>query len=114
MKTLSRAGRLGRKFKKVQTVMIILIPAYFIARTVIGLIFNIQIMKGTQPHYENETKQYDVIDIVNDYKLNFCRGNILKYIIRAGKKKDEIGDLVKAQDYLKRELERLREKPLEF
>jgi hypothetical protein len=41
MKTLSRAGRLGRQFKKVQKVMIILIPAYFIARTVIGLIFNI-------------------------------------------------------------------------
>ena len=67
-------------------------------------------MKGTQIHYEGNG-QYDVIDIINDYRLNFCRGNILKYVIRAGRKEDELGDLLKAKDYLERELERIREEP---
>ena len=67
-------------------------------------------MKGTQVHYEGNG-QYDVIDIINDYRLNFCRGNILKYVIRAGRKEDELGDLLKAKDYLERELERIRQEP---
>jgi hypothetical protein len=66
-------------------------------------------MKGTQPHYENG-KDYDVIDIINDYQLNFCRGNILKYVIRAGKKRDELQDLSKAKDYIEREIQLLRNK----
>lgn len=61
-------------------------------------------MKGTQPYYENG-KDYDVIDIINDYQLNFCRGNILKYVIRAGKKRDELQDLLKAKDYIEREIQ---------
>ena len=64
-------------------------------------------MKGTQPYYENG-KDYDVIDIINDYQLNFCRGNILKYVIRAGKKRDELQDLLKAKDYIEREIQLLR------
>ena len=67
-------------------------------------------MKGTQIHYEGNG-QYDVIDIINDYRLNFCRGNILKYVIRAGRKEDELGDLLKAKDYLEREIKRIREQP---
>ena len=67
-------------------------------------------MKGTQIHYEGNG-QYDVIDIINDYRLNFCRGNILKYVIRAGRKEDELGDLLRAKDYLERELERIRQEP---
>jgi hypothetical protein len=66
-------------------------------------------MRGTQPHYENG-KDYDVIDIINDYELNFCRGNILKYVIRAGKKRDELQDLLKAKDYIEREIQLLRNK----
>jgi|TARA_R110002167_G_scaffold350342_1_gene562554 hypothetical protein len=64
-------------------------------------------MKATQTHYDNG-KDYDIIDVCNDYSLNFNRGNILKYIARAGKKKDELGDLLKAQDYLEREIQILR------
>tara|TARA_R110000796_G_scaffold66805_2_gene153535 strand:- start:1760 stop:1966 length:207 start_codon:yes stop_codon:yes gene_type:complete len=64
-------------------------------------------MKATQIHYDNG-KNYDVIDIINDYELNFSRGNVLKYVIRAGKKSDELGDLLKAQDYLSREIELIR------
>ena len=64
-------------------------------------------MRGTQPHYENG-KDYDIIAVIRDYDLNFYRGNIVKYIARAGKKHDELLDLIKAQDYLNREIELLR------
>ena len=65
-------------------------------------------MRSTQVHYDNG-KDYDVIDVINDFNLNFSRGNILKYICRAGKKKDELQDLLKAKDYLEREIERIRD-----
>jgi hypothetical protein len=42
-------------------------------------------MKATQLHYENG-QGYDIIDVCKDYSLNFNRGNILKYVARAGKK----------------------------
>ena len=62
--------------------------------------------RATQLHYEN-SKGYDVIDIIKDYDLNFNRGNVLKYICRAGKKDNELTDLRKALDYLQREIEHL-------
>lgn len=62
--------------------------------------------RATQLHYENG-KGYDVIDIIKDYDLNFNRGNVLKYICRAGKKDNELTDLRKALDYLQREIEYL-------
>ena len=63
--------------------------------------------KSTQPHYSNG-RDYDIIDVCKDYSLNFNRGNIVKYVARAGKKDDELKDLLKAMDYLKREIEYLR------
>lgn len=60
-------------------------------------------------HYKNN-KNYDVIDICKDYNLNFNRGNIIKYIIRADKKhKDPLQDLLKAKEYIEREIKHLRE-----
>lgn len=59
-------------------------------------------------HYK--TEKIDVIDICKLYSLNFCRGNIIKYICRAGKKDNEIEDLEKARDYLNREIEYLKTK----
>ncbi len=64
-------------------------------------------MRASQPHYENG-KGYDVIDFVKDYNLNFNRGNIIKYISRADKKNHELMDLLKAKDYLEREIEYVR------
>jgi len=49
-----------------------------------------------------------VIDFIKDYNLNFNRGNIIKYVCRAGKKDNELKDLEKAADYLKREIEYIR------
>ena len=54
-------------------------------------------------HYENGT-QIDVIEFASMYGLNFNRGNIVKYVVRAGKKDDEVKDLEKALDYLQREI----------
>ena len=65
-------------------------------------------MKSSQIHYDS-SKDYDIIDVCKDYSLNFNRGNIIKYIARAGKKENELGDLLKAKDYLEREIEYLRQ-----
>lgn len=65
--------------------------------------------RSTQSHYDNG-KSYDLIDVISDYELNFNRGNIIKYVCRAGKKDSEIQDLEKAMDYLSREIEYLRSK----
>ena len=65
-------------------------------------------MRATQLHYENG-KDYDIIDVCKDYDLNFNKGNILKYVARAGKKQDELQDLRKALDYLQREIEHLEQ-----
>lgn len=40
-------------------------------------------------------------------RLNFCRGNAVKYIARAGRKGDELEDLKKARWYIDREIARL-------
>lgn len=39
--------------------------------------------------------------------LNFCRGNAVKYLCRAGAKGDELEDLRKAAWYVQREIERV-------
>jgi hypothetical protein len=50
---------------------------------------------------------FEVINIIEAYDLKFTRGNVIKYVLRAGKKGDEIEDLEKALWYLKREIENL-------
>lgn len=56
-------------------------------------------------HYK--TSSIDVIDFCKVYDLSFNRGNIVKYVCRAGKKQSEIDDLKKAKDYLEREIAHL-------
>lgn len=53
--------------------------------------------------------KYEVIDVIDDWKLGFSLGNAVKYIARAGKKdpEKEIEDLKKAVFYLNHEIERL-------
>lgn len=55
-------------------------------------------------------KKYEVIDLIEDYGLSYCLGNVAKYICRAGKKypgdkKKELQDLNKAKWYLDRRIE---------
>ena len=61
-------------------------------------------------HYANS--KIEVIDYIEDKKLGFCLGNVIKYVSRAGKKVDsdksvkdkEIEDLKKARWYLDRRI----------
>lgn len=46
-------------------------------------------------HYISE---YQPIEFINDYNLNFVQGNILKYVVRH-KKKNGVEDLKKAMHY---------------
>ncbi len=54
----------------------------------------------------------ECIDFIQDKKLNFCRGNAIKYIVRAGLKdpSKEIEDLKKAIFYLNAEIKQLENK----
>ena len=65
-------------------------------------------MRGSKIYYES-SKDYDVIDIATHFNLNFFRFNVFKYIVRAGKKDDELQDLYKAKDYIEREIAFVRE-----
>lgn len=58
-------------------------------------------------HYKKGT--IEVIDFIEDKGLDFHRGNIVKYVSRAGlkDKKAELEDLKKARWYLEREIGRL-------
>lgn len=51
----------------------------------------------------------EVIDFIEDQKLNFCLGNTVKYVARAGKKDPNktVEDLEKARWYLNRAIENL-------
>lgn len=62
----------------------------------------------THPKHYNSGK-IEVIEAIEDWRVNFHRGNAIKYIARAGKKDPakEIEDLEKAIWYLEREKERL-------
>ncbi len=54
----------------------------------------------------------EVIDFIDDKKLNYCLGNAVKYISRAGKKdpNKEIEDLQKAIWYIKHYIDILNKK----
>lgn len=45
---------------------------------------------------------FEVIDVIEDWKLDFHRGNAIKYIARAPYKGDPVTDIEKAIYYLKR------------
>jgi CRISPR/Cas system-associated protein Cas5 (RAMP superfamily) len=54
--------------------------------------------------------EIEVIDAIEDWDLNFSRGNAIKYIARAGRKdpESEIEDLEKAVWYIEREILRIK------
>lgn len=52
----------------------------------------------------------EAIDVIEAWILDFCLGNTIKYISRAGRKSDKVlEDLEKAAWYLNREIERRKE-----
>lgn len=61
------------------------------------------------PHHYKSGDIYEAINIMSAYGFikDFCKGNVLKYLLRAGEKnKDtELEDLKKAQWYLNKLIE---------
>lgn len=62
-------------------------------------------MVNHPPHYKEHPSGVECITITEH--MNFCLGNAVKYIWRAGLKGSAVEDLKKARWYLDREIERL-------
>lgn len=58
-------------------------------------------------HYTEHPSGVECIQITEH--CNFCLGNAMKYIWRAGQKGDAVEDLKKAQWYLEREISRIQQ-----
>jgi len=56
-------------------------------------------------HYQGQG--IEVIDIIDSFELDFYRGNIIKYILRADKKKNELEDLKKAKWYIDKLIQKM-------
>jgi len=59
-------------------------------------------------HYTEHPSGIECIQVTEH--MNFCLGNAVKYIWRAGLKGDAIEDLQKAHFYIEREIQRLKAK----
>ena len=60
-------------------------------------------------HYGGSDNIYEAIKVIEAHHLNFCLGNAIKYILRAGKKDDLLQDLRKAKFYLDREIDKTQQ-----
>lgn len=56
------------------------------------------------PHYTNHPSGVECIEVTEH--MNFCLGNAVKYLWRAGEKGNYVQDLQKAIWYINREIER--------
>ena len=61
-------------------------------------------------HYGGKDNIYEAIKVIEAWNLDFCLGNIIKYISRSGNKNKEIEDLEKAEWYLNRKIQQLKNK----
>lgn len=57
-------------------------------------------------HYTSHPSGVECIEVTEH--MNFCVGNAIKYLWRAGLKNDAIEDLEKAKWYVDRELQRIK------
>jgi len=57
------------------------------------------------PHYTYSP--IEPINVIDAWQLNYRRGCVVKYLCRAGRKGNEIEDLMKARAYLDAEIARL-------
>lgn len=60
-------------------------------------------MVNHPPHYN--VNGIEVIDVIENYKLNYRLGNVVKYVLRSDLKGNRLQDLKKALWYLQREIE---------
>lgn len=56
-------------------------------------------------HYQGNG--LEAIDVIESFSLGFNIGNVIKYLLRAGRKESYIQDLEKAKWYLEREITRV-------
>lgn len=61
-------------------------------------------------HYGGADNAYEAIKVIEAWELDFCLGNAVKYISRAGKKETDktVQDLEKAKWYLERKISQLK------
>lgn len=62
-------------------------------------------MVNHPPHYT--FGKYEVLDVIEDWGLNYNRSCVIKYVARAGRKQNELEDLKKARFYIDREITNL-------
>jgi translation initiation factor 2B subunit (eIF-2B alpha/beta/delta family) len=64
-----------------------------------------------QSDYYGKDNPFEPIKIIDYYDLNFSLGNVVKYVLRAGKKDGEskLKDLTKALDYIQHEIDKIKE-----
>lgn len=62
------------------------------------------------PHYT--FGKIEVIDVLEDWKLNYHLGNVVKYVARAEHKGNTLDDLKKARWYLDRYIRKLENETL--
>lgn len=63
----------------------------------------------THRDYYAVGRKYEPINVIQDWDLDFCLGNVVKYISRAGRKDnaDAVEDLKKAKTYLEYEISKI-------
>lgn len=59
----------------------------------------------TPSYYEGKYKGIKAIDVIHDFELSHCKASALEYILRSGKKDDEIQDLKKAINHLQMQID---------
>ena len=57
------------------------------------------------PRHYNQGK-IEIIDAIEDWNLDFCEGNVIKYVARHKHKSNPLQDLLKAKWYLERIIEK--------
>lgn len=67
-------------------------------------------MVNHPPHYRSASGLESIV-VIEAFNLNFNLGNVIKYILRKGRKGDPKQDLLKAQWYLNREIEGMEDAP---
>lgn len=58
-------------------------------------------------HYQSS--KMEVIEVIDAFDLNFNLGNVVKYVLRCGKKDNPVQELEKAKKYLEFEIKKLKE-----
>lgn len=62
------------------------------------------------PKHYVDGREFEPIDVIRDWGLNFNLGNAVKYISRAGRKDSTLLDLEKARFYITHEIDNLQPK----